>query len=133
MIPLLKLYSRVYYSIGGGFVVNEETAQEDKLKKDKSELPYPFKTAKELLQLCETNSLSIWELMLENEKTWKNIEDVYLGLDSIWAAMDECIARGCRSEGVFPGGLKVKRRASSIYKSLLVEARSCFNRSSNYY
>ena len=51
-------------------------------------------------------------MMLENETTWKNIEDVYHGLDSIWATMDECIARGCRKDGVLPGGLKVKRRAS---------------------
>ena len=65
------IYSRVYYSIGGGFVVNEETAQQDRLKKDRSELPYPFKTAKELLNLCELNSLSISDLMLENENLEK--------------------------------------------------------------
>ena len=114
-----EVHARVYYSIGGGFVVNEETAQQDRLKKDRSELPYPFKTAQELLELSQENNLAIWEMMLENETTWKNIEDVYHGLDLIWATMDECIARGCRKDGVLPGGLKVKRRAKGIFESLI--------------
>lgn len=113
-----ELHSRVYYSIGGGFVVNEETAKEDRLKKDLTQLKYPFHSADELLKICNRESISIPQLMMENEKSWRTEEEIKNGLDLIWTTMKECIARGCRNSGVLPGSLKVKRRAPDLYKDL---------------
>lgn len=112
------LHTRVYYSIGGGFVVNEETAKEDKLKKDATPLRFPFQSAAALLTLCEENKLRIDELMFENEKAWRTSEEIYAGLDRIWATMKDCIDRGCRNSGVLPGKLKVKRRAPDFLREL---------------
>jgi L-serine dehydratase len=113
-----ELHSRVYYSIGGGFVVNEDTAKEDRLKKDTTQLKYPFTTAAELLEVSRTQNLSIAEIMFENEKAWRSDEEIRAGLDRIWKTMKECIDRGCRNTGVLPGSLKVKRRAPDFYRDL---------------
>ncbi len=113
-----ELTSRIYYSIGGGFVVDEETAQKDRLKKDDSTLPFPFKTANELLTHCRNSSLSIDELMIRNELTWRSQKEIEEGIDKIWATMSDCIDRGCRNSGELPGKLKVKRRAPDFYKDL---------------
>jgi len=113
-----ELHSRVYYSIGGGFVVNEETAKEDRLKKDVTQLKYPFASAAALLEICRTQNLTIAEIMMENEKSWRKEEEIHAGLDKIWLAMKDCIDRGCRNSGILPGSLKVKRRAPDFFKDL---------------
>lgn len=113
-----ELHTRVYYSIGGGFVVDEETAKQDRLKKDQTALPFAFSTAAQLLALCRENNLKIHELMLQNELKWRSKQDIELGLDRIWGAMSACIDRGCRNSGVLPGKLKVKRRAPDFFKDL---------------
>ncbi len=113
-----ELASGTYYSIGGGFVVDEKTAAKDRLNKDTVNVACPFKTAKDLLDICVEKKLSIAEVMLANEKSWRSEEETLAGLDKIWAAMGACIHRGLQIEGVLPGKLKVKRRAARVFKEL---------------
>lgn len=113
-----ELHSRIYYSIGGGFVVNEETAKADRLKKDTTIVRYPFHTAAELLELSRTHNLTIAEITFANELSWRKDAEIYAGLDRIWSVMKSCIDRGCVNHGVLPGGLKVKRRAPDFYRDL---------------
>jgi L-serine dehydratase len=113
-----ELDHRIYYSVGGGFVVNEGATGEGKLVEDTTELPYPFHSGQELLEVCEANGLTIWELMLENEKVWRSEVEIRAGLLRIWEAMQRCVERGCRQTGVLPGSLKVPRRAPSLHEEL---------------
>jgi L-serine dehydratase len=112
------LCSKVYYSVGGGFVVNEEAAGADRIVVDGTPLKYPFKSAEQLLALCKEHGLSISQLMLENESAWRPERETREGLLRIWRVMQECVKRGCEKEGVLPGGLKVKRRAAELYRKL---------------
>lgn len=110
--------TRDYYSVGGGFVVNTDEAAEDRIVADTTELPHPFHSGDELLARCRESGLSIAQLMFENEKAWRPEAEIREGLDRIWAAMQSCVARGTREEGVLPGGLKVGRRAPSMARDL---------------
>jgi len=112
------LLSNIYYSVGGGFIVNENINDDSPVIEDNRTLPYPFSTGDELLTLCNKNGLSISALMLANESAWRTEEETKQYLLLIWKTMQECIHKGCHTEGVLPGGLKVKRRAAHIYKSL---------------
>jgi L-serine dehydratase len=114
-----ELFQKVFYSVGGGFIVDHETARQDKLLvNEQHPLPYPFKTSKELLESCHKHQMKIRDLMLSNEKTWRSESEVKQGLLKIWSVMKECINRGCQQEGILPGGLGVKRRAHAIFHSL---------------
>ncbi|HEY4576200.1 MAG TPA: L-serine ammonia-lyase [Thermoanaerobaculia bacterium] len=113
-----ELDRRIYYSVGGGFVVNEGATGEGRLVEDSTELPYPFHSGQELLEICEANGLAIWELMLANEKVWRSEAEIRAGLLRIWEAMQRCVERGCRQRGVLPGSLKVPRRAPSLCEEL---------------
>ena len=113
-----QLAVREYYSVGGGFVVNQDEAAEDRIVADTTPLPVPFHTGDELLALCAAQRMSIAEVMLANEGVWRSAEDTRAGLLEIWAAMQDCVARGIRQEGVLPGGLKVPRRAPAMYQDL---------------
>ncbi len=117
------LDTRDYYSVGGGFVVNTDEAEADRIVADTTPLAYPFKTADELLDQCRTNQLRISELMMANEQAWRSETDIRSGLISIWSAMKACIERGITSEGVLPGGLKVIRRAPNLYQKLKARAK----------
>ena len=111
--------SQVYFSIGGGFVVQESEGQEDRLRADDStRLPYSFTSMETLLGYCQRDGLSISRVMMENEKCWRSEDEVRAGLLHIWQVMKECIEAGYRHEGVLPGGLKVKRRAPALYQKL---------------
>ncbi len=112
------LDQRIYYSVGGGFVVNEGATGEGRLVEDATSVPHPFPSAAELLRLSAEHGLTIWELMLENEKVWRSGEEIRSGLLRIWEAMQRCVERGCRQTGVLPGSLKVKRRAPALYQEL---------------
>ncbi len=123
-----ELLCLVYYSVGGGFVVDHESASHnDKVIKNQHVLPYPFKTAEELLVLCRDNNFTIPDLMMENEKTWRTEAEVKAGLLNIWQVMKDCIDRGCTQEGILPGGLNVRRRAKSLLEHLTKEAESNIN------
>ncbi len=113
-----ELYSKVYYSVGGGFVVDEKAAGADRIKEDDTPLPYPFKSAKELLQLCTEHGLPISQLILENEKVWRSEPEIRRELLNIWDVMQACVRRGCEREGTMPGGLKIRRRAADLYRKL---------------
>jgi L-serine dehydratase len=112
---------RHFYSVGGGFVVNDDEAAQDRIVKDKTVLAYPFTTGDELLQQCHSHGLSIAQLMMENEKSWRSRSEIIEGLREIWDAMHSCIRRGYNSPGVLPGGLKVQRRAPRMYRDLMAK------------
>jgi L-serine dehydratase len=109
---------RTYYSVGGGFVLNEDAAGEDRIVEDTTVLPLPFTTGAQLLALCAEEGISISQVMLRNERVWRTEEAINSGLLHIWKAMQACVERGCRTEGVLPGGLKVKRRAARLHRQL---------------
>ncbi len=112
------LLERDYYSVGGGFVVNQDEAASDRIVKDQTRLPFPFKSGDELLALCARHKLSIAGIMLANEQVWRNENEIRGGLLSIWQVMHSCIHRGYACQGVLPGGLEVQRRAPAIYREL---------------
>ncbi|MBF8754796.1 L-serine ammonia-lyase [Pseudomonas guariconensis] len=114
----LQIRSREYYSVGGGFVVDEDAAGHDRIVEDSTVLPYPFRTAKELLAHCGEQHLSVSQVMLANEAAWRPETETREGLLRIWQVMQDCVEAGCRHEGILPGGLKVKRRAPALYRQL---------------
>ena len=113
-----ELLSKVYYSVGGGFVVDESASGAERVKEDETPLPYPFDSGDELMALCEQHGLSISQIMLENEKCWRSESEIRNGLLKIWAVMQACVRRGCQVDGILPGGMKVKRRAADLYQKL---------------
>jgi L-serine dehydratase len=118
------LTARVYYSVGGGFVVDEQAAAQDRIVEDRTPLPHPFTSGAELLSQCMDTGLSISALMLENETAWRSEAEIRAGLLRIWEAMKACVKRGCEREGILPGGLKVRRRAVALRRRLEAEAGS---------
>ncbi|MBT8047816.1 MAG: L-serine ammonia-lyase [Xanthomonadales bacterium] len=112
------LESRDYYSVGGGFVVSENKAAEDRIVPDRTRLPYSFSSGDELLALCEQEGKRISEIMLANEGTWRSETEVRAGLLQIRDAMMTCMARGFHQEGALPGGLRVARRAPRLFREL---------------
>lgn len=114
----LQIRSREYYSVGGGFVVDEDAAGADRIVEDSTALPYPFKTGKALMAHCENTGLSISQVMLANEAAWRSESETRDGLLKIWQVMQDCVEAGCRNEGILPGGLKVKRRAAALHRQL---------------
>lgn len=112
------LAERVFYSVGGGFVL-DEGADGERIVADDTELPHPFSTGAELLEQCARHGLSISDLMLRNEQAWRDADAVRAGLLELWRVMDACITCGCTSgEKTLPGGLKVRRRAAELYDHL---------------
>ncbi|WP_442113721.1 L-serine ammonia-lyase [Pseudomonas sp. NUPR-001] len=114
----LQLRSREYYSVGGGFVVDEEAIGADRIVEDRTPLRFPFLSGRELLAQCTQHGLSISQLMAENETAWRSPEQTREGLLHIWQVMQGCVQAGCRTEGIMPGGLKVKRRAAALHRQL---------------
>ena len=113
-----ELLAAAYYSVGGGFVVDEAAAGADRIQPDETVLPYRFRSADELLRLCAQARLSISALMLENEKVWADEGQIRGRLLAIWEVMQDCVRRGCEHEGTLPGGLKVQRRAARLCRQL---------------
>ncbi|WP_406374580.1 L-serine ammonia-lyase [Streptomyces sp. NBC_00647] len=112
---------KTYYSVGGGFVVDEDAVGEDRIKLDDTVLKYPFRTGDELLRLTKETGLSISALMLENERAWRTEEEIREGLLAIWRVMQACVSRGMAREGILPGGLRVRRRAAHSARQLRAE------------
>jgi L-serine dehydratase len=109
---------RTYYSVGGGFVVDEQATGADRIKVDDTEVTYPFRTGAELLAHCRRTGLPMSDVMLANETAWRPEEEVRTGLTRIWEVMQECVRRGFTQNGTLPGGLKVRRRAAELYARL---------------
>lgn len=120
-----ELQSSVYYSVGGGFIVNHASIMDQgvPIGEEGHPLPYFFQTGDELLRIGSKHRMSIAQIMMENEKTWRPEAETRAGLLRIWEVMKGCVVRGCHQEGILPGGLKVKRRAAGLYRSLLERKR----------
>lgn len=124
------VYQNTYYSIGGGFVQTEQEAQakEPVIESVKKPVPYPFNNAKELLQICQYNQLSIAQVVRANELANLSEDELLGGLNDIWQVMQDCVNDGCRHDGILPGGLQVQRRAKAIYQQLsAADSRKAFN------
>jgi L-serine dehydratase len=109
---------REYYSVGGGFVLDEDDAGNPAIVEDRTPVRYPFRTGEELLARTRETGLRISDVMLANELAWRSETEVRAGLLHIWSVMQECVERGTRNTGVLPGGLKVRRRAAALRAQL---------------
>jgi len=112
------LHEATFYSVGGGFIVDETAAGADRIVEDDTRLPYPFLSAVDLLIHCANQDMSISDIMLENEKAWRSEAEIRGRLLDIWKVMRSCVNNGCRNEGILPGGMKVKRRAAELCRKL---------------
>ena len=110
-----------YYSVGGGFVLTAEELVAGEDTDDDAPIPHPFRSAREMLEMCAEQGKSVAQLMRENELTRMSSQMLEDRLDRIWQVMRECMDRGLASDGVLPGGLNVKRRAQRIHQALLKE------------
>lgn len=110
-----------YLSVGGGFVVTAGAPNTQVLAAEK-QLPHPFRSGRAMLDMAHASGKSIARLMLENELTWRPEQEVVDGLLHIWDVMQQCVARGCRTDGELPGPFKVKRRAPELYRHLTLRA-----------
>jgi len=117
-----KTTSQIYYSIGGGFIVNEAESLHPGTQQN-SDIPYPFANTKELLAHCEKENLTIKDIMLANEASLHSEPEVKSRLMKIARIMRECIDKGCRTPGTLPGGLNIKRRAAELYEKLIQKGR----------
>jgi L-serine dehydratase len=117
-----ELANRVYYSVGGGFILSDEVAADGSRHKiiapDATVLPLPFTSGDALLRLTQQHGLSIAQIMRRNEQHWRSDANIDTSLLQIWQVMQDCVQRGCHTEGVLPGGFKVKRRAAPLFKAL---------------
>lgn len=110
-----ELFTRTVYSLGGGFIIDERDLSRES---PEVQVAYPFKTAEDLIQIAEEIGISVSDLMLDNEKTWRKRSETVAGLDNIWEAMQACVQKGLNSEGTLPGGLNIQRRAPALYRKL---------------
>ncbi|GID13810.1 L-serine ammonia-lyase [Actinocatenispora rupis] len=115
------LRARTYYSVGGGFVVDEAATGADRIKPDDTPVRYPFATGAELLAQATAAGLPVSQIMLANERSWRSEADVRDQLLRIWTVMQECVRHGCETEGTLPGGLRVHRRAAEMHRTLTGE------------
>jgi len=113
-----ELVQKTYYSVGGGFVVDDSNENENYIAEDQTEITYPYDTAVELLEYCKTKSLKISDVMMENESAWRPENKTREGLLSLWSVMQECVNNGIANKGVLPGGLNVQRRANKLHEQL---------------
>lgn len=117
-----EMLSGTYYSVGGGFVITDEVADDGAvvraIRQDPVLLPLAFKSGSELLARAVQHEISIAQVMRINERHWRTDEQIDSGLLRIWNVMQDCVARGCHTEGTLPGGFRVKRRAAAWYQKL---------------
>jgi L-serine dehydratase len=122
------IFSEIYFSIGGGFIVKAEDFAQEKEAASQfaadNPPPYPFNTGAELLKMCKETGLSIAALMMENEKVLRSESQIEQELGLIWETMRSCVQRGMKTDGILPGGLKVKRRAPALHRRLMAEQSS---------
>lgn len=118
------IFTETYYSIGGGFVLTAAEAAAAKSAKSsaRAQVPYPFETADEMLQMAAASGKSIASMKRANELRFRSEAELDIGIDRIWQVMNACISRGMDGTGILPGGLNVRRRAHGIHQALLAEA-----------
>ncbi|MCL4136086.1 UNVERIFIED_CONTAM: hypothetical protein GTU68_042529 [Idotea baltica] len=113
------VHACTYYSVGGGFVVDETAAaNQSPIKEEAIDVPHPFTTGDRLLEICKEQNMSISDVMMANETTIQSEAEVRARLIELWDAMQACVKRGCREHGILPGGMKVKRRAAELFDKL---------------
>ncbi|CAP43462.1 L-serine ammonia-lyase [Bordetella petrii] len=115
-----------YLSVGGGFVVTAGAANTQIIAAH-DQLPFAFRTARELVDMCRAGGYTVAQVMMQNELTWRSQSEVETTLDRIWQVMQDCVSRGCgighpEADGDLPGPLKVRRRAPELYRSLTLRA-----------
>lgn len=111
---------QIFYSIGGGFIKSEEEVKAETCSPPSEKpIPYPFKTAADLLSVCASNKMTISQVIFENEKVSYPENVIHSKLQEIWSVMRQCVADGCKNDGLLPGSLKLKRRAPQLYQTLL--------------
>jgi len=115
--------TQIYYSVGGGFI-SREGEPPGGAAGIKAEVPYPFSSGADLLRIGEENGISIWEIALANEKAWASESQIRKRLNEIHQTMEACIDRGLSTEGILPGGLKVRRRAPRLFQKLSKQSSS---------
>lgn len=120
------IFDKDFYSIGGGFVVGDKTAADDRLIKAPRAVEHPFSSGDELLEIARATGKSIAEITLTNEHAWRSTEEIETGLDRIRRTMNECIERGCRTEGRLPGDRGIERRAPALHRRLTTENEQVF-------
>ena len=113
----VKIHEQEYFSVGGGFIVSGDDRGAE-YSGDNITLPHPFGSADELMAICKREGRSIAEIMMANEQSWRSPDETYEFVDRVHRAMMDCIDRGCKTDGILPGGLNVKRRASKLYHEL---------------
>ncbi|MFL1464931.1 L-serine ammonia-lyase [Marinobacter sp. DUT-3] len=118
-----SLLEKTYYSVGGGFVVDGNAGGTLTIREDTTRLPYPFSSGRELLALCREHDMTIADIMFANEQAWRTPEQIRDGILELWQVMRACVQNGIRHEGELPGGLKVRRRAAALYRSLMDKER----------
>jgi L-serine dehydratase len=120
-----RLAERVYYSVGGGFVVSDELladgTRQKQIAPDATVLPLPFHSGADLLAITTREGCSIADVMRRNERHWRSDAEIDAGLLRIWDVMQACVERGCRADGTLPGGYKVRRRAADLHRQLSAE------------
>ncbi|MDC0610157.1 L-serine ammonia-lyase [Vibrio sp.] len=119
------LRETTYYSIGGGFVLDEHAIQTQDTVIQTVNYPLDFNSGAELLKICEQHNLRISDVVLKNEESVQDVTTVKAGIYHLWQVMQECIANGIENEGILPGGLDVKRRAASLHRALTHATEDC--------
>ncbi|HEX2582668.1 MAG TPA: L-serine ammonia-lyase, partial [Chlamydiales bacterium] len=112
------LFSQVYYSIGGGFILDHNEALGGQAPKSAVAVPFPFRTAEQLMGYCQQEEKRIWEIVLENERVRRSDPEIRAGILRLWSVMQESVQRGLSMTGELPGGLNVQRRAAKLYQAL---------------
>ena len=117
------ILQETYYSIGGGFVLTEaeHAATKAGAEPPLSPVPFPFRSAAQMLEMARASGLSIAEMKLKNELVFRTRDEIDRGIARLWDVMNACIERGLAVDGILPGGLKVRRRAKAIHQKLLAE------------
>lgn len=115
------ILQQVFYSIGGGFVLTEEELSEGKATDEGAPVPFPFKTAVEMLEMAKSSGKTIAQMKRANELSRGGSDKLTKGTARLWQVMNDCINRGLERDGILPGGLNVRRRAKGIYDALMAE------------
>ena len=121
-----SIFEKDFYSIGGGFVVGDKTAGDDRLIKEPVRVEHPYSSGDELLEIAREAGMSIAEIALANESAWRTPDEIAAGLETIRSTMNACIERGCRSEGTLPGNMAIERRAPALHRALTTENEQAF-------
>jgi len=120
------VYTKEFYSVGGGFVVGHKTAENDQLIKEPVKVEYSFSSCDELLEIASTTGKTFAEIVLANELAWRSVAEIDAGLERIQDTMNGCIERGCRTDGMLPGTLGIERRAPALFRTLTTENEQAF-------